>query len=583
MKSLGATRRRNGFGSSLSRPVVINTNISLVVIICLLLAYFVAQYRLMEQAYINVTPPIREDKHNNEPASRLRSSSATNDNHRIGAEPAPYISGTPPIREDKHSNETTSLLRLSNATNDNSHRIGAEPAPKKNDTYDPRRILLQPPRTDEHKVGYNPGNYTSDTHRDEWTYNLENYTSNSFLHTVDNYFELTQQNRSFFPIVPELPPLEVMRAYIQEHSQQHLENVWRECGNQSSCETLNSTQFIVGRYSCPMEAGNRLVRFMNGLLWAIATGRTFLWGHFDKEACLHMLADGDAFAEMCEMHLNSRQDCANILHLADWVPSWDEWSVKLNLTYPVRACAGASPRLDPIAIPMDDPAVPRVVHVGHQVNIDTGILLATWRPRVLREVLEEKQSRMRAKELFSIGVYFTYGMLFESLFTLDPSLFSSYPALDNNRVDTYMLHSRHKRKDDDGSTIGLEISCMTEVLSNRIDSDSKPCVVYAMTDRTKTREQLPEALSKFNCTAFFSDTTQSESWSSEHGPFAGRGFFEDLALVHQARRGFMSPNRKTRKGIRTSSALPRSIMEFRRMLESPSFKEIPVIKECIHG
>jgi hypothetical protein len=233
MKSLGATRRRNGFGSSQSRPVVINTKSFFVVIICLLLAYFVAQYRLMEQAYINVTPPIREDKRNNEPASRLRSSSATNDNHRIGAEPAPYISVTPPIREDKHSNETTSLLRSSNATNDNSHQIGAEPAPKKNGTYDPRRILPQPPRTDEHKVGYNPGNYTSDTNRDEWAYNLVNYTSNSFLHTVDNYFDLTQQNRSFFPIVPELPPLEVMRAYIQEHSQQHLENVWRECGNQN--------------------------------------------------------------------------------------------------------------------------------------------------------------------------------------------------------------------------------------------------------------------------------------------------------------------------------------------------------------
>jgi hypothetical protein len=117
-----------------------------VVIICLLSTYVVAQY-LMEQAYISVA-------------------------HQT--------------RDDKHSNETTSLLRSSNATND----------PKKNGTYDP------PSKTGAHKVGYNPGNYTSDTNRDEWTYNLENYTSHSFLHTVDNYFELMQQNRSFVPSFP---------------------------------------------------------------------------------------------------------------------------------------------------------------------------------------------------------------------------------------------------------------------------------------------------------------------------------------------------------------------------------------------
>ena len=508
---------------------------SLVAIICLLFAYITAQY-LMEHVYISVTPPTREDKHSIETAS-------------------------------------TSLLRSSNATNDTSHRIGAEPAPK-NDTL----VLAQPPRTDKRKGGYDPGNYTN-----EWAYNLENYTSNSFLHATDNYFELTQQNRSLFPIIPKLPPLEVMRVYIQEHSQQHLENVWRECGNQSQCDTLNSTQFIVGWYSCPMEAGNRLVRFMNGLLWAIATGRTFLWGQFDKEACLHMLADGDTWAEICESNLNSRQDCAKILHLADWVPSWDEWSVKLNLTYPIRASACASTGQDAFANPMDGPAVPRVVQVGGQVNIQTGMLLGRRRPRIINRLLGELQSQMRAEQLLSSGVYFAYGMVFESLFTLDPSLFSSYPALDNNRVDTYVLHSRHKESANDGSNIGLEISCMKKVLSNRIDSDSKPCIVYTMTDRVKAREKLPKALATFNCTAFFSDTTHGESWSTEHGPFAGRGFFEDLALAHQARRGFMSPNKKSRplKGIRTSSALVRSLIEFRRMLESPSIQKIPIIKECV--
>jgi hypothetical protein len=452
-------------------------------------------------------------------------------------------------------------------------------------------VTAWPTTADESKGGYitepSPKNGTDDprpqpTHRGEGVFNLENYTSGSFLHTVDNYFELTQQNRSFFPIIAQLPPLEVMRVYIQEHSQQRLEKLWRECGNQSSCETLQNTQFIVGRYSCPIEAGNRLMRFMNGLVWAIATGKTFLWGHFDEEACHHMLADGEVTAEMCEKHLNSQQDCAKILHLADWVPSWEKWSVRLNLTYPVRASALGKRHVDAIAVPMDGPAVPRVVRVGQQNNLVTGMVLSKLGDR-FNQLLQKPESRIRTQKFLSHGHYFAYGMLFESLFTLDPSLVPSDPALDNNRVDTYMLHSRHQLDSMDGSELDLEVSCMNKVISNRSDSDSKPCVVYTMTDRMKTREKLPEALLKFKCASIFTDTIQGASFSTEHGPFAGRGYFQDLALVRQARRGFMSPNPRHRKrvGVRTSSALPRSIIEFRRVLESPSYETISSFEECI--
>jgi hypothetical protein len=67
-----------------------------------------------------------------------------------------------------------------------------------------------------------------------------------------------------------------------------------------------------------------------------------------------------------------------------------------------------------------------------------------------------------------------------------------------------------------------------------------------MTDRAQTRLKLPEALAAFNCTAVFTSTSQGRSFRHEHGPFAGRGYFQDLAMTRHARRGLMSPNLKAR-------------------------------------
>jgi hypothetical protein len=396
-----------------------------------------------------------------------------------------------------------------------------------------------------------------------------------------NYFQLLQQG-TFGQWASELPPVQLIMTYIQSHSQQALERVWHECGNET-CAQFDSMSFVVGRYSCPLEAGNRIVRFLNHLVWAIITDRVFLWGYWDKNACLTESAGGNLDSWCSEM-VNSVADCKEILKLASWVPSWDEWSLKLNLTQPIRACAVGNQDRDAIAFPMDGPQVPRVIRVGQQINLQLGVLLSQRRDRGI--LTRRGASQRRAGALFGTrgyqGVFFTYGMLFESVFSLHPSLLPNHDvlAIDNDKVNSYALHSRHQNKNDPGHNIGLDKSCMKTVLTNQ--TAGKACIVYTMTDRLATKQQLPEALAHFNCTAIFSkNTTAGKSHSSEHGPFAGRGYYEDIALAQYARQGFMSPNvrGRPRVGPRTSSGLPRSIIEFRRVVESSSDAEVPGFRE----
>jgi hypothetical protein len=373
-----------------------------------------------------------------------------------------------------------------------------------------------------------------------------------------------------------------MRTYIKEYSQQALEKKWNDCPH---CASFQKLKFVVGHHSCPVEAGNRMFKLMNHLVWAILTRRVFLWAHWDEAACRTEASAGELEAEIyCDKMINSVEDCKEILQLAKWVPSWDEWSVKLNLTQPVRACTIGNRDHDAKAKPMDGSKVARVIRVGQQNNLELGL---TFLEERAPELLHKKVSQDRAKALFGErGIYFGYGMLFEALFTLHPSLVPAQNLLtmNNEKLNTYLLHSRHVLDEDDGSDISLDVSCMEKVVGNR--TDAKPCIVYIMSDRLATREYLPVVLAEsFNCTALFStNVTGGTSPRGEHGPFAGRGYFEDVALaVQNTRQGFMAPNKKSRQivGIRTSSALPRSIIEFRRVLESSSADAVPEFKECL--
>ena len=168
---------------------------------------------------------------------------------------------------------------------------------------------------------------------------------------------------------------------------------------------------------------------------------------------------------------------------------------------------------------------------------------------------------------------------------MHPSLLPEQEVVERlSKADTYFLHSRHPPSRLDPKDIGLEVQCMEQLLKKRKDSD-KPCLVIVMTDRAAARPLLEASLKDYNCTALFSANTTrgSNPFRNEHGNFAGRGYFQDLAMVRQARSGFLAPHLALRQGlgIRTSSGLPREVVEFRRVLESASWDDIAEFGECV--
>jgi hypothetical protein len=119
-------------------------------------------------------------------------------------------------------------------------------------------------------------------------------------------------------------PLKVIQQYQKWHSAESLE------------KSPHNRTFAVGYYSCPLEAGNRLHHFFNGLLWAVVTNRTYLWKYFDRETCLASPKRPDGSHLFNCNATNRVEDCDTILERAAWLPSYDEWAPKLSLDEPQR-------------------------------------------------------------------------------------------------------------------------------------------------------------------------------------------------------------------------------------------------------
>ena len=379
------------------------------------------------------------------------------------------------------------------------------------------------------------------------------------------------------------PPIEVMIEYIQQHSNQQLEKEWNDCQQQQqqqqqqhtpSCPQLqHDRKYIVATYSCPIESGNRLHRYMNGLLWSVLTNRTFLWRYQSKQVCQEYEEDD------CDSEYNSaiirgthEQDCYGLLSRNTWIPSYDLWKNRLfnnnrNTTASATTTTttttthntpnnrtdtridfiilprgeisgGKSERVkDPITLPYDSEENENtllVFRTGKQVNLNPGSILLkgdkdkdkddddinknnnqtattkdtynntnatpTTKPIITNRHLIQPQNLQRLSKLRSHGVYFVYGMFFEALFTLDPSLDPAPELLainsnsnskamstststststssrrrrrtrsdndddrNNNYIETYFLHSRHTGQFSD-TYIWMEHLCLEKMV-----------------------------------------------------------------------------------------------------------------------
>jgi hypothetical protein len=128
---------------------------------------------------------------------------------------------------------------------------------------------------------------------------------------------------------------------------------------------------------------------------------------------------------------------------------------------------------------------------------------------------------------------------------------------------TIALHSRHIDDAVDGCDVSREIGCMKELLKTKMPP-GKRCAVALLSDRACTLSTLVPWLEdeQRGCVAYVARHDARTDYLSEHGPFAGVGFFQDLALTAAvARSAFVGMHR-------SSSDLVLELVQFYRTMDA---------------
>jgi hypothetical protein len=344
----------------------------------------------------------------------------------------------------------------------------------------------------------------------------------------------TKRNESDL-LAPYLP-LKVFQQYQKWHSAESLEKY------------PHNRTFAVGYYSCPLESGNRLHHFFNGLLWAVVTNRTYLWKYLDRETCLASPKDGRHLFN-CNA-TNHVEDCDAVLERAAWLPSYDEWAPKLSLdephslhywstrpkTLPWYATQGHSWRPEYANETGVDTRNEQVVTFPRMVEVIDYI--ATEKNRKL--LLRTEAARDTAREIYSLGQNFMFGMFFRQLFTMvEESLVKTQKEPIDPSVYSVGLHSRHVKTKYDGDDVRRETRCLVKLLQDE-KRGNRTCEVYLMSDRKWTITKLQKFIeSSSNCTVRVATHETGKGVHDEHGPWSGLGFYQDWALSSRARHGFV--------------------------------------------
>ena len=391
----------------------------------------------------------------------------------------------------------------------------------------------------------------------------------SYLRVLDrNSGAASAQPHQHNSVLPE--PLRVLMEYQQLHSVEAMER------------QPEHRKYAIGFYSCPLQAGNRLHSFFNSLLWAILTNRTLLWQYIDPNACRHHQVPHP----FCQVP-NTKEECDRVLTRASWIPSYDEWATPLGLdnqepvllshwtTHPKdvgkHAWIGGDEKYAGIDENEHSPEVIFPPMVGKK----------TWiKKRENREyLLHTYSARKTSDRLVEEGVEFLYGMLFRHTFQINDEIVNN--STDASTPFSIALHSRHSNDSKDGFNIEHEIQCLKLMLKN---ATTLPCQVYLLSDRPQTLIRLRKWLHENypNCTAHVADHSVDRSWRAEHGPWAGQGYFQDLALAIRARDGFIGTVRSNTGGYRSSSDLVLELIEYDRRMEAyrDGIQRIEPLPQC---
>jgi hypothetical protein len=315
--------------------------------------------------------------------------------------------------------------------------------------------------------------------------------------------------------VPPIWPNLALARYQDDHSVATL--------REESIEQRKTRRYAIAYYWCPDRAGNLLHNFFSSMIWAMIENRTLL-----------VYFDGTHKG-------NSKEFCDQFLSLREWLPTYEEWNVHGDIT--------------PVPVPMDaeryhyDQTHPVVIYpqIADVLMGNPQVFRQEWRddpyekPEYRRylKVLPKLQ-RTTAGMLYEKGVDYLIGMLFRHSFDLKmqgtEAQYSSLKPLNPDTSLTIALHSRHSILGDDGSFINQEQDCIEELLQ-RNKGHFSDCRVFLATDRKLTVSLLSEWLVSKDCEPVVAEHSvpSNNSKFSEHGPWAGVGFLEDLALASHAR------------------------------------------------
>ncbi|GKY92948.1 hypothetical protein MPSEU_000263700 [Mayamaea pseudoterrestris] len=391
-------------------------------------------------------------------------------------------------------------------------------------------------------------------------------------------------------------PMQVLQGYMQQHGREAILESIRN-------NNTDDRHYALAFYSCPHQGGNRLHIFWNGLLWSMLTNRTVLWKYWDKETCLKYTDRLHYRAVKCKK-TNTEIDCANVLHRAPWMMSYDEWKQERghNLDYdddddepfatPYHTTVGGRYG-DALRIQTSESAQSqygvdllakypqRVVHWPH-CHFGFHLVASTAENGTsLRDImLHTSEARTMADQLYSLGADFMYGMFYKYTFDWAKPILqavstsvSSMPDENMSQYFTIALHSRHQFAGLDGCNIDREINTLSKAFfakeqevaaaSDAATNYDKPIRVSIMSDRPCTVSRLTSWLQNRSISSISAThVEETPGYVDEHGPFAGDAFFVDLAVVASTvRDAFIGMGR-------TSSALLRELITFERTMEA---------------
>jgi hypothetical protein len=336
--------------------------------------------------------------------------------------------------------------------------------------------------------------------------------------------------------------------------------------------------------------------------------RTLLWKYLDQPLC-SLLYKKFKFvneAEQCTVN-NTIHDCDRVLERAPWIPSYDEWHHLLDLDSMQFATErDISPHTNKVQVTRgvdrsyENVQVLAIRPLSHRFDV-FGIT-----PHQRAYKLQLESTLQRVEHLFSMGHTFLFGLLFRSAFDIQPQIREQVqrnPQLQATKQSitssssafSMVIHSRHAHSELNGCNITLDEACIQDVLQqyqnmrphNSTITDNSPCYIAVMSDRPCTYKSLQSVVpDKYNCSVLTADHETGSGVLDEHGPFAGAGFFQDMALASSFVRDAVigSGEPLNFESLRTSSQLLEELIEYHRVMEAwqaeRDLNQLPKTLQC---